>query len=153
MQLLNTPVLRNAMAPDISVIREIVVAAYQSYTTRLDKPPGPMYDDYEELIRQQYVWVLETSGMIAGILVLIPQDTYLLLDNVAVVPSCQGSGFGRWLVKRAESMATQLGYTEVRLYTNVLMTENIAFYGRLGFEETHRAEYGGYERVFMRKII
>ena len=33
------------------------------------------------------------------------------------------------------------------------MTENIALYARLGFEETGRGHEAGYDRVFMRKRI
>jgi hypothetical protein len=41
----------------------------------------------------------------------------------------------------------------VHLYTNIVMTENLALYTRLGFEETHRADEDGYRRVFMRKRL
>jgi hypothetical protein len=33
------------------------------------------------------------------------------------------------------------------------MTENIAFYERLGFVETHRAEEKGFKRVYMTKSL
>ena len=33
------------------------------------------------------------------------------------------------------------------------MTENIALYTRLGFEETGRGRQDGYDRVFMRKQV
>lgn len=41
----------------------------------------------------------------------------------------------------------------MRLYTNVLMTENLALYGRLGFRETGRVSEKGYERVYMAKAV
>ncbi len=45
------------------------------------------------------------------------------------------------------------GYGELRLYTHVTMTENIALYTRIGWIETHRGEQDGYARVFMRKVL
>ncbi len=33
------------------------------------------------------------------------------------------------------------------------MTENIALYGRCGYEETHRATEQGRNRVYMRKAL
>lgn len=77
----------------------------------------------------------------------------LLLDNVAVSPSAQGKGYGRTLVAFAEEEARRRGRGEVRLYTNLLMTENIVLYGRLGYRETGRVSEKGYERVYMAKAL
>ena len=77
----------------------------------------------------------------------------VLLDNIAVRPDRQGSGIGRRLMAFAESEARRLGHAELRLYTHVAMTENIALYTRLGFVETGRGHQAGYDRVFMRKQL
>ena len=37
--------------------------------------------------------------------------------------------------------------------TNEAMTENLAYYARHGYVETHRAEQDGFQRVFFRKPI
>jgi ribosomal protein S18 acetylase RimI-like enzyme len=87
------------------------------------------------------------------VLVLIPDDGYLLLDNIAVAPEYQGRGLGRNLVAIAESEAARRGYGEVRLYTHVTMIENVAIYRHLGFVETHRATVNGYDRIYMRKSL
>jgi len=70
-----------------------------------------------------------------------------------VFPECQGRGYGRRLLEFAEECARTAGLPEVRLYTNVKMTENIALYERVGYEETDRAVVDGYRRVFMRKRL
>jgi len=46
-----------------------------------------------------------------------------------------------------------MGFAELRLYTHEAMSENIALYRRLGFEETRRRQEDGYDRVFMRKSV
>lgn len=145
--------IRRAVAADVDAIRAIVDAAYGIYLPRMGTPPGPMLDDYGALVTAGHVSVLEADGAIAGVLVLLPQDGYLLLDNVAVAPGFQGRGLGRVLIAFAEAEALRNGLAEVRLYTHVLMTENQALYARLGFEETHRGVQDGFDRVFMRKRL
>ena len=50
-------------------------------------------------------------------------------------------------------MASQRGFSVLRLYTHVLMTENIALYVRLGFVETARVTEKGFERVYTEKAL
>jgi len=113
-----------------------------------------MLDDYSRLIEAGAVSVVEEpGGLLAAIIVLVPKPDHLLLDNIAVRPDRQGKGLGRRLVAFAESEARRLGHAELRLYTHVTMTENIALYARLGFDETGRGQEAGYDRVFMRKRL
>ena len=79
--------------------------------------------------------------------------TSLRLETVAVAPSAQGHGFGRLLLERAEHDAVDLGHTQVRLYTNEAMTENLSFYPRHGYRETHRAVSEGFRRVYFSKTV
>ena len=146
--------IRRAQTEDGKAVEDIVQAAYAMYVERIGKPPGPMLDDYGALIAQDAVGVLEDAdGAIAAIIVLLPKPDHLLLDNIAVRPDRQGQGLGRRLIEFAEAEARQLGYRELRLYTHEKMTENIALYRRLGFEETGRGHEAGYDRVFMTKRI
>jgi ribosomal protein S18 acetylase RimI-like enzyme len=85
--------------------------------------------------------------------ILIPQPGYLSLENVAVLPAAQGRGIGARLMALAEEQALRLGLSEIRLYTNETMTENLAYYPRHGYTETHRAEQDGFRRVFFRKRL
>jgi ribosomal protein S18 acetylase RimI-like enzyme len=99
------------------------------------------------------VRVLEDARGLAGILVVLPQDGYLLLDNIAVAPERQGEGIGRRLLAVAESDALQRGFDEFRLYTNAAMHENLAMYAKLGWQEYGRAKQAGYQRMFFRKKL
>ena len=112
-----------------------------------------MLDDYAALVAANAVWVLETAGTIAGVIVLHAEPDHLLVDKVAVAPSHAGHGLGRQLLEFAEAEARRLGLRELRLYTNVLMHENIAMYARAGWIETGRGEQAGFHRVFMRKPV
>lgn len=145
--------MRPARPQDADGFAQCVAAAYRVYIPRMGQPPGPMLADYAEEIARHQVWVAEVNGEIIGGLVLIPYDDHLLLDNIAVHPTYQGQGVGHTLLELADAEAMLQGYSELRLYTHVMMTENIALYTRMGWIETHRGEQNGYERVFMRKLL
>jgi ribosomal protein S18 acetylase RimI-like enzyme len=112
-----------------------------------------MLDDYARRIADGQAWVLEDAGHIVGILVLEATQAGFLLDNIAVLPECQGKGHGRTLIEFAEAEARRRGFRDIRLYTHALMTENIALYRRAGFVETHRVSEKGYDRVYMTKQL
>jgi hypothetical protein len=53
----------------------------------------------------------------------------------------------------AEDRARSLGLGEIRLHTDEAMTENLSYYPRRGYAETHRAGQDGFRRVFFRKPV
>ncbi len=144
---------RSATAGDATGIAACVRAAYSPYIERIGQAPGPMLDDYDQVVRDHWVHVIEEDGEILGALVLIEKDGGLLLDNVAVVPSRHGEGIGRRLLEHAESEACRLGYRDLDLYTHERMTENIAMYERIGYVEVDRRTEHGFPRVYMRKRL
>jgi len=145
--------IRLAGSGDLEAVRSLVHDAYAHYVPRIGRQPGPMRDDYERRIAAAQVWLLEGDRTLLGLVVLEDQDGFLLLDNVAVAPAAQGRGFGRKLMTFAEEEATRRGFDEIRLYTHILMVENIALYQRLGFVETARVHEKGFDRVYMAKRL
>ena len=145
--------IRAASHHDAGVVRDVVQAAYAHYIARIGKPPGPMLDDYAKRIADGQIWVMEDAGRIVGVLVLEETQAGFLLDNVAVLPGCQGKGHGRALVAFAEAEGRRRRYDAIYLYTHALMSENIALYRRVGFLETHRVSEKGYDRVYMAKRL
>ena len=145
--------LRIATADDRPAVEAIVEAAYKHYVARIGRKPGPMLDDYGALIEAGRVHVMENDGTPKGVLVLIPEADAMLLDNIAVDPSAQGAGLGREMMIFAEVAARNAGYKAIRLYTNAMMTGNIALYTRAGYVETHRGVEKGLHRVYMTKQL
>lgn len=146
-------IVRPAEVADLCAVERIVSDAYRAYIERIGKPPGPMLDDYSAHVRNRAAWVAEIADKIVGVLILIDEADRLLLDNVAVDPGHHGRGIGRSLLNFAEQEAVRRGYREITLYTHAKMSENLAMYPALGWEETGRREQNGYQRVFFRKLL
>lgn len=144
---------RPATLDDLYAVEDVVRAAYSHYVARIGRKPGPMLDDYAALIKSGYVHVVEHGSTVRGVLVLIREESAMLLDNVAVSPEAQGLGLGHTMLEFAERAALALGYRSIKLYTNEAMTENIGLYSRMGYVETHRAEEKGLRRVYMAKPL
>ena len=116
--------LRRARLDDLSAISTLVERAYASYVERLRRKPAPMLDDYARKLRGAAELFVAHDGTVIAVIVLIPKEDHLLVENVAVEPSCQGRGVGRRLMALAEQRAVQLNLDEVRLYTNAAMSES-----------------------------
>ena len=109
--------------------------------------------DYAAMLGEANVWVLSSPTGVQGVLVTHVMRDHLFLETVAVASNAQGRGYGAMLLKRAEQDAYQAGFDEVRLYTNVAMTENLSFYPRHGYVETRRERQDGFDRVFFTKSL
>ena len=149
----NSISIRRATTADAEAIASCVKAAYQHYIERMGKPPGPMLDDYEQVVKNHHVTVAQHEGEIVGVLVLISLQDGVLLDNVAVLPTFQGQKLGKRLMQLAEDEVKGRGYSEIQLYTHEKMTENIAMYTKMGYVEVSRRVVNGYDRVYMTKQL
>jgi ribosomal protein S18 acetylase RimI-like enzyme len=145
--------IRPAAPDEAKEIDELVQCAYAHYVERIGGRPGPMDEDYADKVARNLVSVADEAGEIVGLVVLVPEADHLLVENVAVAPHRQGKGIGRVLLAFAEDEARRAGTPTLRLYTHVLMTENIALYCHLGYEETERRADDGFERVFFVKRL
>jgi GNAT superfamily N-acetyltransferase len=145
--------VRKAVPGDAAAIAAIAAAAYAPYEARIGRPPAPVTADYGAAVARGEVWVAQRDDDLVGLLVLVDRPDHVLLENVAVIPSAQGSGIGARLLAHAEALAAALGRPEVRLYTNVAMTENLAYYPRHGYVETHRGVQDGFHRVYFSKPL
>jgi len=145
--------IRAATIDDVPAIESIVERAYGGYVESLGFRPGPMGEDYRDLVSRGLVSVLAHGGRIAGLLVLAEEPDHLQVENVAVDPDRQGEGIGRTLLDHAEERARDAGLAEIRLYTHARMTENRAIYSHLGYRETDRRDTEGFDRVFLVKEL
>lgn len=140
--------LRKATAGDADALAACIDAAYAPYAERIDDLPPVSADIANEIDRYQ-VWVADIAGDIAGGVVLIPEDGFMMLANVAVHPQRTGMGLGRALIAHAEAEAKSQGFGELRLSTHRDMPENLRLYQHLGWERTGTHA----NKIAMRKVI
>jgi ribosomal protein S18 acetylase RimI-like enzyme len=145
--------VRRATPADVPALYVVANEAYLLYVPRIGRMPAPMTADYSAAVQSGQAWVAEVDGQVLGLLVLVVCQGYLLIENIAVLPSAQRRGIGGRLLMLAEDEARANGLGEIRLYTNEGMTENLAYYPRRGYVETHRAEEEGFRRVFFSKQL
>ena len=152
--LVKTPVeIRPAVSADAASVDRIAREAYATYVPRIGREPAPMTADHAVLIARGEVWVAVEGDELIGFVVLRAGPQSLLLESVAVSAPHRGRGVGRALIGFAERHARDLGLGSVELYTNVLMTENLRYYPRLGYVEFDRRSEHGFERVYFRKSV
>ncbi len=145
--------IRAAHPGEAAAVRDVVLAAYERYVAVIGTEPGPMLDDYSARIAADQAWVLEDANEIVGVLVLEDGPDCFLLDNIAIRPDRQGSGFGRILMDFAEAEAARRGWNSITLYTNAMMTENIAIYTKRGYAQQGRRTEKGFDRIYMVKSL
>ncbi|MBY4893906.1 GNAT family N-acetyltransferase [Rhodobacteraceae bacterium N5(2021)] len=145
--------IRKARPEDAKVITALVRAAYTPWIDEIGATPGPMLDDYAKLVAEKWVGVSEDDNGIFTVMVLLDQGDTLLLDNMAVRPDMQGKGWGRRLLESADTIASEAGFSRIRLYTHEKMKSNIAMYERHGYTMTHRVTEKGLDRVYMEKAV
>ncbi len=146
--------LRAAEPSDSAAIASCVCEAYIHYIERIGKQPGPMLENYLDVIRDSLVHVaVGDSGRVLGAIVLQETPEGFYVDNVAVRPSVKGQGVGRTLLQFAEREATRRGYQSIYLATHELLVENRALYEKVGYVQYDQRVVNGYPRVFLRKAL
>ncbi|CDX19665.1 GCN5-like N-acetyltransferase [Mesorhizobium sp. ORS 3324] len=130
--------IRQALAGDLQAVVSLTTEAYATYTALLGAPPIPVTEDYAPRIDRGEIWLLESGGELAGLVVLERHPDHVMIFSVAVAPAFQGKGLGIKLLNFADEQARSWGLPEVRLYTNSRMERNIALYSAYGYRETGR---------------
>ncbi len=142
--------IRKTVIADAEALTNCMYASYEIYSSRLKgETLPPLTVDYAEEINSYPVWIAESDNKLVGGLILMPEDDYMTIANVAVHPQFQKHGLGKGLMSFAEDYAKQQGYKELRLATHILFSELVSLYSHLGWSEFSRDDY----RVYMKKII
>ncbi|WP_214470861.1 GNAT family N-acetyltransferase [Mesorhizobium sp. dw_380] len=130
--------LRAARPEDLTAIVSLTQAAFAPYTALFGGPPIPVTEDYAPRIERGEVWLLESGGELAGLIVLERHPDHAMIFSVAVSPAFQGKKLGIALLDFADEQTRLWHLPELRLYTNSRMERNIALYAAYGFRETGR---------------
>jgi GNAT superfamily N-acetyltransferase len=145
--------LRRAMPDDAIAVRELTRAAYAKWVPLIGREPLPMRADHDAAVRNHLVCLLFAGERLAALIETIPHDDHLLVENVAVLPSFHGRGYGRRLMAHAETLAASLGLAEMRLFTNRDFATNIRLYLGLGYEVDREGPFMNGVTVYMSKRL
>ncbi|WP_116102675.1 GNAT family N-acetyltransferase [Amycolatopsis thermalba] len=144
---------RRATPAHADAIRDLVHAAYAKWADLIRREPLPMQTDYRQAVTAHRIDLLYDDDQLVALIEMIPAVDHLLIENVAVRPSAQGTGYGRLLMRHADLLAQSMGLHGVRLYTNALFTENIRFYRRLGYRVDREEPFLDGALVHMSKAV
>ena len=145
--------VRPAGPHDVPGIAACVCEAYLPYVERIGRQPGPMVDDYMDVLRHCHVYVAVQGRHLAGVVVLAKTIDGLCLDSVAVRPALQGMGIGRCLIERAELEAMRLGFDSLYMSAHEVLDEAISACKRLGYDECERRVDCGSAQILLRKTL
>lgn len=142
--------IRKADIDDAIGLTECMHSAYSLYTSRMKgNYLPPMNVDYREEILGYPTWVIEDNSKIIAGLILTFEEEAASIGNISVHPDFQGKGIGRLLMDFAEKQAKNSGFSELKLTTHILLTENISLYKHLGWIEVGRDK----TKVYLQKHI
>jgi ribosomal protein S18 acetylase RimI-like enzyme len=125
--------IRRAAPTDAGAVAALTRAAYEKWIPVIGRAPKPMTADYDRAVREHLIDLLFAEGRLAALVECIREPDHLLIENLAVAPEHQGRGYGLRMLRHAEALARELGFAELRLYTNKLFAENVAFYRKHGY--------------------
>lgn len=130
--------IRPAAAADLATVHAITERAYAVWLPVLGHPAQPVTDDHAPRIARGEVLLACRDDRVLGLIAVVPEADHDLIFNVAVDPDSARQGVGARLIVEAEDRARRSGKAAMTLYTNALMTRNIAWYRKLGYRETGR---------------
>ena len=145
--------LRRGSAADIDAVRALQRAAYAGNRVMLGVEPLPLMVEYADVFAAFEVWLAEEAEGLQGVLILERRSEDLLLWSVATAPGSRGRGLGNRLLAAAETRASELGFTVVRLYTGEKLAGNIAWYERHGYVRERIEELDDRRVIHMMKVL
>lgn len=126
--------LRRVSSADQAEVEAFQEMAYARNREILGVTPVPLKWDYATIFSETEVWGVRDKGQLVGVLILRPREDDLYLESVATLPQVQGGGYGNAMLNATEFRARDWGYDKVRLITGELLTRNVEWYRRKGFQ-------------------
>lgn len=145
--------LRTAGLDDVTVISELVRAAYAKWVPIIGREPRPMTADYAVAVVEHRIDLLCVDQRAVGLIETMVHDDHLWIENVAVDPSEQGRGHGRRLLDHAERLAGAAERSEIRLLTNAAFAANVELYQRIGYDTFRSEPFMDGTTLHMRKTV
>lgn len=129
---------------DISALLLMIQTAFEEHRGKLD-PPSGVFKETVETLRDKWqhggAFLARVNGHNAGGVLYEPEETYMYLGRLAVLPEFRGHGVARALVDAVEAQARALHLPTVRLGVRTQLPGNLRLFEHLGYrvirEESH----------------
>jgi ribosomal protein S18 acetylase RimI-like enzyme len=146
--------IRRAGPSDAAAVRSLTRDAYAQWIPVIGREPLPMKADYEKAVREHEIDLLHAEDRLVALIEVFLMADHLFIENIAVSPEQQGKGFGRHLLRHAETRAKSASLGELRLLTNQAFATNVRLYQSVGFRiDRTEPHFGGGTTVYMTKEL
>lgn len=144
-------VVRRAAADfaDWDRVRILILEAFAYMEGRIDPPSSALRLTSPSMAADAAKGALllaHVTDRLVGCAFVRPRKDALYIGKLAVRPDLHGHGIGRALIAAARAEAQALGLKALELQTRVELTENHAFFARMGFVKVGETAHPGYER-------
>lgn len=125
--------LRRASLAELPEIAAFTLAAFQAFDPLTRRQAKVIADNYDMLLRENEVWVVEGEhGLDAALGLVVGRDVELMVT--AVASGAQARGLTEALLNFAEHRTRALGLSVLRVLVNKNLTRQTEWYGRRGFQ-------------------
>lgn len=130
--------IKKASKEDAAIILEVMLAAFKKYEK--DEYPSSALKETVATIEAdmdagQKALLYEEKGQNVGMVRYELNDNELYFRRLSVIPSMQGKGIAKKIVKALEEIARELGKEKVACRVRKSEKGNLQLYKSLGFEE------------------
>jgi ribosomal protein S18 acetylase RimI-like enzyme len=129
--------VRLVTARDAPLVRALMLAGFEQFREVLDPPSSAFRETDEDVAAAigrggaAIAWLGQTP---VGSIRFEPEETWLYIGRLAVIPEARRRGVARALMLAAEAEATRFGLTEAQLSMREVLPGNRALFEGLGYE-------------------
>lgn len=129
--------VRIATAADAPLVRELMLIGFAQFRDLLDPPSSAFWETDEDVaaaIERGGAAIAWLGEMPVGSVRFEPEDAWLYVGRLAVIPEARRRGVARSLMLAAEAQAPRFGVTEAQLSMREVLPGNRALFESLGYE-------------------
>jgi ribosomal protein S18 acetylase RimI-like enzyme len=141
--------VRNAVEDERPVIEDLVIAAYEQFTSDLSEPVWRFYKANIERTMEaagvDQILVAISSSILGSVLLYKNAEDYLpewwSVRLLAVSPAARGQGVGRLLMEECVRRSREGGGKVLGLHTTDMMAVARGMYERMGFKRVPELDF------------
>lgn len=132
-----TILLRDAAEGDVETVTTMIRAGFAEYEGKLD-PPSGAHAETPEKVRAKMAMggavMAFIDSVCVGVVLFYPEDGFLYLGRLAVLPDYRALGVGKVLIEAVESKAQALGLPGVQLSVRLALPRNRTYFENMGYQ-------------------